>query len=114
MDALTYFIFWAALILIMMRFGCGSHVLGHGQHGSGKKSGHSRDAGDVRWVPPDTDTDPVCGMKVQTKNAKPSVHNGMVYYFCSRECRERFEAAPDLYIPNLTSGQFEPMEDSHG
>ena len=33
-----------------------------------------------------------------TDKAKPSVYAGNVYYFCSRECREVFEAAPNLYV----------------
>ena len=32
MEALVYFAVWAALIFVMMRFGCGAHVLGHGHH----------------------------------------------------------------------------------
>lgn len=42
--------------------------------------------------------DPVCGKTVSTETAKPSVHDGHVYYFCSRDCRERFEAAPEQYL----------------
>ena len=100
MEALLYFILWAGLIFLMMRFGCGAHVTGH-RRGRGERVG-SGSAGDdaVRWVPPSRDTDPVCGKTVVTDKAKPSVHAGNVYYFCSRECREIFEAAPDLYTGN--------------
>ena len=42
--------------------------------------------------------DPVCGALVRTDRAKPSLHDGRIYYFCSRDCREIFEAAPDLYL----------------
>ncbi len=48
--------------------------------------------------PPEKDTDPVCGMEISTETAKPSFHNGLVYYFCSRECRETFEASPLKYL----------------
>jgi YHS domain-containing protein len=99
MEALLYFAVWAGLIFLMMRFGCGAHVMGHG-HGNGKAQNKSGKAGDpeLRWVPPKKDTDPVCGKTVATDKAKPSVHDGNVYYFCSRECREVFEAAPGQYI----------------
>jgi len=95
MEALLYFALWAGLIFLMMRFGCGAHVMGHGP--TGKKAGAS-DNPALRWVPPEEDTDPVCKKTVATNAAKPSVHAGSVYYFCSRECREAFEAAPDLYV----------------
>jgi YHS domain-containing protein len=42
--------------------------------------------------------DPVCGMKVEADNAGEFVSYGnLVYYFCSTECREKFEFAPDKY-----------------
>lgn len=99
MDALLYFLLWAGLIFMMLRFGCGAHVLGHG----GRKSA-SDDAGgqtELRWIPPESDTDPVCGRTVITDKARPSVHDGNVYYFCSRECRDAFEAAPDAYLGSM-------------
>jgi YHS domain-containing protein len=97
-EALLYFALWAGLIFLMMRFGCGAHVMGQ-RHGSerDKDSEDARNAG-LRWVPPARDTDPVCGKTVATDKAKPSVYNGSVFYFCSRECREIFEAAPSLYV----------------
>lgn len=114
MEQVLFFILWAALIFLMMRFGCGKHIMGH-HHGSGSTANRDGDAGgsEVRWVPPRKDTDPVCGKVVATDKAKPSVHAGDVYYFCSRECREVFEAAPDLYVgrgkPNPPA-----LEHSHG
>lgn len=97
MEALVYFAIWAALIFVMMRFGCGAHVMGHGQ--SDGRSTNAREAPKpLRWVPTKTDIDPVCGKAVQTDKAKSAVHDGTVYYFCSRECRERFETAPELYL----------------
>jgi uncharacterized protein len=43
------------------------------------------------------DTDPVCGMKVDRARAQTAQHDGHTYYFCSRQCRERFEVDPDGY-----------------
>jgi YHS domain-containing protein len=99
MEALIYFALWAGFIFLMMRFGCGAHVLGHGGHnGHGGDRAESGRDDTLRWVPPERDTDPVCGKAVATDKAKPSVHEGHVHYFCSRECREVFESAPELYV----------------
>lgn len=101
MSALLYFFIWAAVIFLMMRFGCGAHVMGHGhgksKHGEGSEAGKSPSEG-FRWTPPARDMDPVCGKTVNTDGARPSIHDGHVYYFCSRECREIFEAAPEQYV----------------
>lgn len=114
MEALLYFALWAGLIFLMMRFGCGAHVMGHG-HGrdtAGGGVGKAVEHATIRWVPPETDMDPVCGRAVKTDNAKPSVYDGDVYYFCSRECREVFEAAPEAYLGSDKPNTPEP-EHSH-
>jgi len=115
MEALIYFLLWAGVIFLMMRFGCGAHVMGHG-HGQHEQRGARPEAGrsDMRWVPPETDADPVCGKTVRTDQAKPSVHDGIVYYFCSRECRERFEAAPDLYVGSIRGAEPKQLDAAHG
>ena len=96
MEALLYFVFWGVLIFMMMRLGYGAQVSGRGgQRGAEAARGGNSE---LRWEPPETDTDPVCGKTVTTDKARPSVYGGNVYYFCSRECREVFEAAPDLYV----------------
>ncbi|MEZ5853039.1 MAG: YHS domain-containing protein [Hyphomicrobiaceae bacterium] len=112
MDALAYFLIWGALIFLMMRFGCGAHVAGHGHHAS--KDENDASAEGLRWIAPETDTDPVCGKTVRTQNAKPSVHDGSVYYFCSRDCREIFEAAPDQYLGESAIVTHQYAEPSHG
>lgn len=111
MEGLIYFLFWAVLIALMLRFGCGAHIMGQRKNGRRDHSGGDQAA--IRWVPPVTDTDPVCGETVLPENAKPSVHAGHVYYFCSHECREAFEAAPHLYLGDPASGQT-PTETRHG
>mgnify|MGYP002639934770 CR=1 FL=1 len=108
MSSLLWFAVWAAAIFLMMRFGCGAHVMGHSQHGKQADGGE-----EPRWVPPDADTDPVCGKTVKTANAKPSVFDGHVYYFCSRECREVFEAAPEQYAKGNTDASIKHLGDSH-
>tara|TARA_R110000787_G_scaffold181008_3_gene293159 strand:+ start:94190 stop:94525 length:336 start_codon:yes stop_codon:yes gene_type:complete len=95
MDSILYFLFWAAFIFVIMRFGFGSHIMGHSD---GTAAGAGQSSEKLRWTPPKTDVDPICQKVIHTNNAKPSVHDGNIYYFCSRECREIFEAAPDLYV----------------
>ncbi len=112
MEALLYFIIWAAAIFLMMRFGCGAHVMGHNRgHGQAQESPEKGSA-ELHWVAPETDVDPVCGKAVSTAESKPTVHGGNVYYFCSRECREVFEVAPELYV-NGPDGKQPSLEHSH-
>ncbi len=96
METLIYFAIWASLAYLTIRLVSGARVIGQSQaqaSGVAGTDGHSN----IRWTAPEKDTDPVCGKLVRTERAKPSVHDGHVYYFCSRDCREIFEAAPELY-----------------
>ena len=113
MQTLLWFAFWAGLFFVMMRFGCGAHVMGHGRHG-GHGDETARDGQKVRWVPPESDVDPVCGKTVKPDQAKSAVHDGTVYYFCSNECRDRFETAPQLYVGRKGDREPKQMEHSHG
>jgi YHS domain-containing protein len=91
-QTILWFLIWGALIFVMMRFGCGAHVMGHGGHGAHGEA-HSAPSGEPKEA-----VDPVCGMTVTTGDAKTSVHEGRIYYFCSQDCREKFEAAPPSYL----------------
>ena len=43
--------------------------------------------------------DPVCGMIVDPAAGKPMLdHAGHRYHFCSSACRDKFKAAPDIYV----------------
>jgi len=45
-----------------------------------------------------TARDPVCGMTVDTTTAKETATvDGTTWYFCSAECRQKFEANPQAY-----------------
>ena len=46
MGTVLYLLVFAGLFMLMMRFGCGAHVMGHNQH-----SGHKDDA-DVKAPAP--------------------------------------------------------------
>ncbi len=113
MEALIYFLVWAGLIFIMMRFGCGAHVMGGHRHQAADDAPAPGEA-PIRWIPPETDVDPVCGKTVHTGTAKPSIYDGMVYYFCSRDCREQFEAAPHQYTGSKPVVVEETTESAHG
>ena len=112
MEALLYFIIWAAAIFVMMRFGCCAHVMGHGGNRAKTDEPPENSSAELRWIAPETDIDPVCGKEVSTGVAKPTVHGGKVYYLCSRECREVFEVAPELYIGG-SGGKQPSLEQSH-
>jgi len=44
-------------------------------------------------------TDPVCKMTIEDKDAvATSTYKGTTYYFCSKICKDRFEAAPESFI----------------
>lgn len=115
MEALFYFLLWAALIFLMMRFGCGAHVMGHRhRHGESKADGGNDLPGtNARWIPPKTAHDPVCGMTVDAANAKSSLYDGRAYHFCSQSCRDKFEASPATYATRGASDQTPTMEYSH-
>ncbi len=104
MEALIYFAIWGVAIFVMMRFGCGAHVMGQGRKHRRTEGAPKTESSELRWVPPETDIDPVCGKAVATNEAKPTVHAGNIYYLCSRECREVFEVAPELYTGGPDGG----------
>ena len=113
MEALLYIVFCACLFWLVKRLYRDAQVIrqqhGHSQNPSAPSNGDNRE---LRWVAPVEDVDTVCGKTVTTERAKPSVYAGRVYYFCSRECREVFEAAPDFYVGSGTAGR-RKLEHSH-
>ncbi|PSM31975.1 heavy metal translocating P-type ATPase [Haliangium sp. UPWRP_2] len=50
-------------------------------------------------------TDPVCGMKVDPKQARGGQHSyqGTTYYFCNPKCQARFAADPERYLTPAAS-----------
>ena len=117
MGTLLYFAIFAGLFFLMMRFGCGSHVMGHGHGDREGHAGHGAGApreGAAGWQPPVTEVDPVCRMTVRTETAKSAVYKGRVYYFCSAEHRDQFEASPERYAGVQPASEAKSMEHSHG
>jgi YHS domain-containing protein len=114
MQTLGYFLIWGAFIFLMMRFGCGAHVMGHGHghHHNNENPGALPSAGVAGWRPTAKDIDPVCGMTIDTAGSKSAVQNGHVYYFCSEDCRGKFEASPTSYTSGAASSPLN-MEHTH-
>jgi YHS domain-containing protein len=45
-----------------------------------------------------TDRDPVCNMEVDERNAAArSQYQGENYYFCSQDCKQKFDRNPEQY-----------------
>lgn len=87
LKSLGWLLLWGGLFFVMMRYGCGAHMMGghgHGGHGGSTPGGVTKD--------------PVCGMDVDPqKAAAAAVREGVTYYFCSTSCRNQFEQAPGKY-----------------
>jgi len=85
MDGLLSLLIFAGLFYLMMRFGCGAHMI----HGHGSKKSESDTTKHL---------DPVCGMEVDTEKGYGKMHEGNLYRFCSRKCLDKFESKPEKYI----------------
>lgn len=84
MEGLLSLLIFGLLFFLMMRFGCGAHMM-HGGHGG-------RSAGATGG------TDPVCGMRIAEDSGYSKVHQGQTYQFCSRTCLDKFDREPDTYL----------------
>ena len=89
MSGLFSLLLFAALFYLMMRFGCGAHMV----HGHGKRARQGTGSGEVS-VPA---KDPVCGMEVQPGEGYAKMYEGRQYRFCSRRCLDQFEAESQRY-----------------
>jgi YHS domain-containing protein len=91
MEGLFSLLLFAAAFYVMMRFGCGAHMVhGHGGHKRGEQERHTghpstAEAGAV---------DPVCGMEVAPDTGYTKIVGAHAYRFCSRACLDTFEKNP--------------------
>jgi len=98
MGSLLHMAIWVGMVILFMRFVRSLH-----NAESGHKTARipdtqaSRGTKELHWISPEYDIDPVCKRTIGTNIAKTNVYAGNVYHFCSRDCREVFEAAPKLY-----------------
>lgn len=109
METVVYFLLWAGVIFLMMRFGCGAHVMGHGHKHGGSSPESTGAASEAHFVAA-SNTDPVCGMKVDSTKGKSSVFDGRIYYFCSPSCRDKFEANPAAFAKPASAA---PQKEEH-
>lgn len=96
MEGLLSMLLFAGLFFVMMRFGCGAHMM-HGHHGS-----HDHDKKNKNQQ---KHIDPVCGMEVDVEQGYGKMHEGRLYRFCSRNCLDKFEADPEQYAKNQDHGE---------
>ncbi len=112
LQDVVYYVFLAGLFFMMMRLGCGAHIMGHGHNHP--PSDPDRDtATGIPSHQTGEEIDPVCGTSVLTSTAKTSAYRGGIYYFCSQKYREAFEAAPASYTKTVNAGLHE-KDHHHG
>ena len=85
MDRLLSFLVFAVFFYVMMRFGCGAHMV----HGHEHEGHQGADDGSVK--------DPVCGMPVVPGQGFSKYHEGKTLRFCSKQCLDKFESEPRRY-----------------
>lgn len=90
MEGLLSLLLFAGAFYLMMRFGCGAHMVHGSAAGHGEHSDHPATDGDV--------TDPVGGMPVAPGQGYAKAHGNHMYRFCSRDCLDKFEADPGKYV----------------
>lgn len=83
MEGLGSLLLFALFFFLMMRLGCGAHMV-HGthQHSPGQPN-HK---------------DPVCGMDIESDEGYGKTHLGQLYRFCSRSCLDKFDENPGKYL----------------
>ncbi len=91
MRGLLTLLLYAAFFYLMMRFGCGAHMVhGHGGHAHEEHGASGSGEGSAR--------DPVCGMTVEPGQGYTKNYQGRIWQFCSRKCLDSFEAEPQRYV----------------
>jgi len=88
MEGLGSFLLLAVLFFLMMRYGCGAHMM-HGHGGHDHSHGDNKDTKHI---------DPVCDMEVETEQGYGKMYQGALYRFCSKNCLDKFDADPERYL----------------
>lgn len=104
MNGLVSLLLFGVFFYLMMRFGCGAHMV-HGDHGGdGGNGGHAgHGSGTGQGMGGSAAKDPVCGMEVQPGQGYTKMYEGREYRICSRKCLDQFEADPARYISSKRS-----------
>lgn len=89
--------------------------MGHGGHaGGGGHGGYGEQPDSVAAAnAPEAAVDPVGGEAVRTAQALTSLYQGKIYYFASKENRDRFEAAPQEYAQKAAGHAVRSTEAPH-
>lgn len=87
MNGFLSFLLFAGVFYLMMRLGCGAHMV-HGGH----RGRHPDERNDTKHV------DPVCGKNVSPSEGYGKMHANRLYRFCSRRCLDAFDADPNRYL----------------
>lgn len=106
-KSLVSILILGAAFVLMVRFGCGAHMMGGRGH-NGSRPG-DKDAGVVEPT-----KDPVCGRCVDQTKAAASIYAGRMYYFCSAFCRNKFERAPERYASAVADSPVAHRGHQHG
>jgi YHS domain-containing protein len=95
MGGILWLLVFGAFFYLMMRYGCGAHMVHGGHRGHGGQGGdtaHSEHRASGAGV-----TDPMCGMEVAPGSGYSKMLDGREYRFCSRKCLDQFDAQPAQY-----------------
>lgn len=99
MEGLFALLVIAGFFYYMMRTGCGAHMVHGGHMGHGDQDGHGALAAPAGPIAPAAKgRDPVCGMEVGPERGYSEVYQGNMYRFCSRDCLDKFDTQPQLYL----------------
>ncbi len=61
-------------------------------------------------IPQEEVKDPVCGMKIKTSEAKfKTEYKGITYYFCSSDCKAKFDKEPEKYVVKAEEKEHKTM-----
>lgn len=88
MGGLGSLLLFAVIFFIMMRYGCGAHMM----HGHDK---HSKPTNNNK---PEKYIDPVCNMEIKDDEGYGKMHEGELYRFCSQRCLSKFDETPERYL----------------
>jgi len=91
MEGLGSFLLFAIVFYLMMRYGCGAHMM----HGHGDHSEHGDSKGTDKNM---KHIDPVCDMEVEAEQGYGQMYQGTLYRFCSKSCLDKFDATPEIYL----------------
>ncbi len=88
MDAFITLLVFAVFFYVMMRFGCGAHLIHGDQCHHDKKDVNHKEANNI---------DPICGKTVKSDEGYSLMYQHYLQRFCSRRCLDTFEANPGKY-----------------